>query len=255
MRPSSPRRVGWSLALAAICLGVALMTTGCSSKQPVLRRPHPFLPSSSRWHTVEDGESLYSIGKRYGIAYQRIARANGIADPSRIFVGQRLAIPVRRVVAEPAAHAQADASPSSEPLGALAWPVVGGKLSSKFGPRGASFHEGVDISAPVGTPVRAAERGTVIFSGQMRGYGNMVVIHHPDDRLTVYAHNHSNWVREGDRVRRGQNVAAVGQTGRTTGPNLHFEVWVGDDLVDPTRHLGRAPSLVADARDGSSASR
>lgn len=232
-------------AVGATLLCGVLTFVGCSTA-PVLRRPQPFTPSSSTWHTVSSGESLSSIGRRYGISYQRIARANGLVDASRIRVGQRLAIPVRRVLARPQ-DTQLEANSKPAPATDLAWPVAGGKLSSKFGKRGASFHEGIDISAPVGTPVRAAERGTVIFSGVMRGYGNMVVIHHPDDRLTVYAHNHSNWVQQGDRVRRGQNVAAVGRTGRTTGPNLHFEVWVGDDLVDPVHHLGRPASLVADA--------
>lgn len=232
-------------ALVVVALCSMLLAAGCSSA-PAMRRPQPFIPSSTTWHTVQSGESLYSIGKRYGVSYQRIARANGLRDASRIRVGQRLAIPVRPVVAR-APAAPAPAEQATRPGAPLAWPVAGGKLSSKFGQRGRSFHEGIDISAPVGTPVRAAERGTVVFSGEMRGYGNMVVIHHPDDRLTVYAHNHSNWVQEGERVRRGQNVAALGRTGRTTGPNLHFEVWVGEDLVDPIPHLSRPAALVADS--------
>jgi murein DD-endopeptidase MepM/ murein hydrolase activator NlpD len=90
--------------------------------------------------------------------------------------------------------------------------------------RNGVMHDGVDICAPTGTPVHAAADGVVIFSGRLRGYGNVVIIRHDDHYVTVYGHNSSNCVRDGNRVRRGEVVAWVGRTGRTTGDNLHFEV-------------------------------
>jgi murein DD-endopeptidase MepM/ murein hydrolase activator NlpD len=116
------------------------------------------------------------------------------------------------------------------------WPVEG-TVTSGFGPRNGSFHEGVDIAAPAGTPVVAAADGQVIFSDELRGYGRVVIIRHNAHYVTVYAHNRVNWVKEGQFVRRGQRIAEVGQTGRTTGPSLHFEVRKNNLAQDPLRYL------------------
>ena len=86
------------------------------------------------------------------------------------------------------------------------------------------MHGGVDIAAPVGTPVLAADSGVVIFSGTLHGYGNTVIIRHDDGYATVYGHNERNLVSEGARVARGQEIGEIGRSGRTTGANLHFEV-------------------------------
>jgi murein DD-endopeptidase MepM/ murein hydrolase activator NlpD len=86
------------------------------------------------------------------------------------------------------------------------------------------MHDGVDIAAPVGTPVHAAAAGRVIYAGRVRGYGNIVIVQHADHYATVYGHNSINEVRAGQSIARGQVISKVGTTGRTTGPNLHFEV-------------------------------
>ncbi len=99
------------------------------------------------------------------------------------------------------------------------------------------MHDGVDISAPFGTAVRAADNGAVIFCGRMRGYGNVVIVRHDDHYATVYGHNEENDVREGERVRRGQIIARVGRTGRTTGCNLHFEIRRDNLARNPMNYL------------------
>src|SRR5260370_9302258 len=86
------------------------------------------------------------------------------------------------------------------------------------------MHSGVDIAAPVGTPVLAADNGVVIFSGTLHGYGNTVIIRHDDGYATVYGHNERNLVSEGARVVRGQEIGAIGRSGRTTGANLPFDL-------------------------------
>ncbi len=118
----------------------------------------------------------------------------------------------------------------------LAWPVEG-RITSPFGPRGGSFHDGLDISAPLGTPILAAASGEVIYNGALRGYGNIVILRHRDGYATVYAHTQKNLVQEGEVVRRGQAIARVGQTGRASGPHVHFEIRKDNLARNPLRYL------------------
>jgi len=128
----------------------------------------------------------------------------------------------------------------------LLWPAPG-SVSSSFGPRGNAHHDGIDIAAPEGTPVRAALDGTVAYVGSLRGYGKVVILSHDDGLTTVYAHNSKNLVNPGARVHRGTVIASVGQTGRTTGPNLHFEVRKDNQARDPMVFLPKKTptSLIA----------
>jgi len=99
------------------------------------------------------------------------------------------------------------------------------------------MHDGVDISTSPGTPVHAAGEGTVIYSGRLRGYGNVVIVQHDEHYVTVYGHNSYNSVSEGEAVKRGQVIGEVGSTGRATGPNLHFEVRRDNVAGDPLQYL------------------
>lgn len=118
---------------------------------------------------------------------------------------------------------------------------VDGRISSNFGVRPdpwtgvKRFHKGLDIAAPVGTPVKAAAAGKVAFSGWADGYGRLVTIDHGDGTITRYGHNGLNLVQVGDAVTAGQQIALVGATGRATGPHLHFEVERNGETVDPTQ--------------------
>jgi murein DD-endopeptidase MepM/ murein hydrolase activator NlpD len=123
-------------------------------------------------------------------------------------------------------------------------PVDGGRLTSSFGERHDPFHghkrqhRGVDIAAPTGTPIRAIASGTVRFSGRSGGYGNVVIVAHPDGTETRYAHCRSLDVRAGQQVSAGDPIATVGSTGRSTGPHLHLEVRKGGAAIDPVAHFG-----------------
>jgi murein DD-endopeptidase MepM/ murein hydrolase activator NlpD len=110
-------------------------------------------------------------------------------------------------------------------------------LISAFGARERDRHDGIDLACPEGTPVRAADDGVVLYAGEQRGYGNLVLIAHDADVITVYAHNSKNLVAQGDRVTRGEEIARVGRTGNATGPHLHFEVRVGTHPHDPLGFL------------------
>lgn len=126
--------------------------------------------------------------------------------------------------------------------GDYAWPVPSHrKISSNFGDRWGRKHEGIDIPAPKGTPIVATAAGRVKYSGsRVRGYGNMIVLEHPGKIFSVYAHNSKNIVKAGAQVKRGQMIARVGSTGRSTGPHLHFEIRIRNQARDPARYVGRS---------------
>ena len=120
----------------------------------------------------------------------------------------------------------ADGSPSS-PFGYRVHPIFGTLR----------FHSGLDIAAGGGAPIRAADSGTVIHSGWYGGYGNCLIIDHGGGYSTLYAHCSALYVSYGQAVRQGQTVAAVGSTGYSTGPHLHFEVRINGNPVDPRGFL------------------
>ncbi len=136
-------------------------------------------------------------------------------------------------------------NPSQLPnLGSLSWPLeVAGRITSPYGYRQhpilnrQMFHSGVDIAAPTGTSVLAADGGVIVFAGNQGSYGNVVLLDHENGLATVYAHNSYINVSIGDRVVRGQKIAEVGSTGRSTGPHLHFEVRINGETTDPMNYL------------------
>ncbi len=125
-------------------------------------------------------------------------------------------------------------------------PVTSGYVSSQFGSRTdpftgrRAFHKGVDFAGREGAEVVAVASGVVIWSGERYGYGQLVEINHGNGYVTRYAHNVDNLVAVGDTVRRGQVIARMGDTGRATGPNLHFEVLLNDQPVDPLTYVQSA---------------
>jgi len=216
--------------------------------------------SKGVWHTVEPGQTFYRICKTYGADPKVVAKANHLKDPTQIQVGQRIFIPgakqLLKVEPYPGFKGAPSPSPARTPApvgrespapdlsppkpgsAQLLWPVPNGKLFSPYGERNGVMHDGVDISAPAGSPVLAAEDGKVTYSDNtVRGYGNMIVIKHAGNLATVYAHNRKNLVKEGDWVRRGQQIAEVGESGRATGYHCHFEVRVGKQAVNPLFYL------------------
>jgi septal ring factor EnvC (AmiA/AmiB activator) len=202
------------------------------------------------YHVVKPGENLFRIGKVYGISHEELARANGIRDTTQVRVGQRILIPgasraMPSEVMTPVKPARRGAPQLPDPDGdGLFWPAHG-MINSGFGPRGGSFHDGIDIAAPEGTPIHAVESGEVIYSDQLRGYGNIVIVRHAGGLVSVYAHNQVNLVREGEQVKRGEVIARVGSTGRVTGPHLHFEIRKNNAAQDPLRYLPQLCCLPA----------
>ena len=124
------------------------------------------------------------------------------------------------------------------------WPVPAAKrISSYYGMRRGRHHDGIDIPARSGSHILAADRGKVIFSGRMRGYGRVVVIKHDGGYHTVYAHNKQNYVNKGQKVGQGEVIAQVGSSGRSSGPHLHFEIRKNNRVRDPANYLHRVQKM------------
>ncbi len=218
-------------------------------------------------YTVRKGDTLYSISRASKVSVDAIASANRLRAPYAIDVGQQLVIPQAHIgdaprtrtaaapaprpasAAKPASSAAAPASvseltrqvsyaaPSSS--SAFEWPLRGAIVSEfgmgELGRR----NDGINIAAPAGAPVRAAAAGEVVYRGsELDGFGNLLLIKHDGGYVTAYAHNDAMLVRKGDRVRQGQVIAKVGQTGDVKTPQLHFEIRRELKAVDPTSLLG-----------------
>jgi lipoprotein NlpD len=203
------------------------------------------------YHKVRSGESVDRIARIYRVDVQQLAEYNNILKPGDIRPGMRMYIPPKSKRSAfkrlPFDDDPAVASTSGrkanrrEPKyanriktyrGAFIWPVSG-KLTSPFGMRDGRRHDGIDVSAPSGTPIRAAASGRVVFSGSMRGYGNLILVRHKDNMFTAYAHNSMNKARKGQQVKQGDVIAKVGRTGRASGSHLHFEIRHGQTARNP----------------------
>jgi len=219
------------LSVLVVLAATGLFVSGCAGSRP---------GGPGVIHHVATGENLYRIGLRYRVPAKEIARANGIRDVTGLQVGQRLFIPGARRRLGPShdrvASSTGQRSGNSEATRQLArkaareqtslqfaWPVRG-RLSSGYGMRKGRPHEGIDVAAKKGTPIFAAESGRVIHSGRLGSYGKVVIVKHAGAYRTVYAHASKLLVRKGEFVERGQKVAEVGSTGRSSGPHVHFEI-------------------------------
>ncbi len=131
------------------------------------------------------------------------------------------------------------AQPAVHGTGKFLWPV-NGKIISPFGPKdGGQHNDGINIAAPLGTPVHAADTGVVVYAGnELRGFGNLLLIRHDNGWVSAYAHCDALLVKRGDTVKRGQVIARVGQSGNVNAPQLHFELRKGAEAVDPIGQLG-----------------
>jgi murein DD-endopeptidase MepM/ murein hydrolase activator NlpD len=193
---------------------------------------------SGQYVYVETPGHLKKVAKSFGISVDDLKKANpdkNFDTPDWLFVPTKVGI----------AHLFNDTyvidDYRSLGTGRFIWPVPDYfKVSSHFGPRNRRHHDGIDIPAPVGSPIVASDDGVVFYSDNgIRGYGNMIVILHGDEIFTVYAHNDKNLVEKGDKVSKGDLIAYVGNTGRSTGPHLHFEIRVKNKVKNPAKYLSK----------------
>lgn len=193
---------------------------------------------SGQYVYVETPSEYSKVTKNYGVTINELKLAN----PDKNFQGREwIFIPSKVGIAYFLNDTYVVEDYRGLGSGRFLWPVPNFyRVSSQFGPRGRRHHDGIDIPAPQGTPVIASDTGVVIYSDNgIRGYGNMVVIAHGDDIFTVYAHNKKNKVKKGERVDKGQVIALVGNTGRSTGPHVHYEIRVKNKVRNPAQFLSK----------------
>jgi len=227
--------------LPRLLLLSTLLAGACAALQAPLHPPGP----AGTWYVVKRGETLPQIAARENVPLEDLAEINGLRKAARLEEGQIIFLLDREGLSRPP---EAGATPAPTPSTAsppppagdarFRWPLQDPRLSSPFGERQGHVHEGIDLAAPIGTPIFASRDGTVLYAGDaVRGYGNMVVVQHDEDLLTVYAHDSVLLVHTGQRVTAGQEIARVGQSGRATAPHLHFEVRRGQVPQDPLGFL------------------
>ncbi|MDR3208596.1 MAG: M23 family metallopeptidase [Rickettsiales bacterium] len=217
---------------------------------------------SAREIDVEKGDTAYSIAKKYNMPIARLAVLNGLSEPYQLKAGQRLKVETAEIIttkteitktemSQAAAPKVAESTPIITSNSAIrlpklsprsgskfAWPARG-KIISDFGPkRNGLTNEGINIGAALGTTVSSADNGVVAYAGnELKGMGNLLIIQHTGGWMTVYAHLDNFIVRRGDKVSVGQKVGTVGQTGKVSEPQLHFEIRKGAKSYDPKKQL------------------
>lgn len=189
-------------------------------------------------HTLQRGETVWDLSRRYGISMDAILVANNITDPNRLALGQKLVIPgvtVSPLPAQPSREVVV-ASRSVPRSADFIWPSTG-YISSGYGPRWGRFHYAIDIADVTGTPIVAIASGIVTEVGWRHSYGYMVRIDHRNGWESVYGHASRLHVKSGNTVMAGQQIADIGETGNATGPHVHLEMIFQGKFQNPLKHL------------------
>ncbi len=196
--------------------------------------------SSTRWdhrsdqHIVRRGDTLFSIAFRYGKDPDELARWNRLGDGTLIYPGQVIRLTPPGGSAQPPQRRPLPEIPSVPPP-EWRWPTSG-RINVEFG-SSPGPGTGVLIDGRNGQPVYAAAPGTVVYAGSgLIGYGQLIILKHNDTYLSAYGYNASVLVREGQTIRRGQQIATMGE-GPERKPRLHFEIWRNGSPVDPRQML------------------
>lgn len=188
------------------------------------------LPVTGVRHTIKKGDTLSKIANTYDVEIEDITIFNTI-DESSLVVGEKIIVPngvkkstvVKSVDRSTSSASVSIPSNSVSNTGYYLRPTTG-PATSLFGPRSGRYHYGIDYGAPTGTPIVASAAGTVIATSCGSGYGKCLKIQHNNGTQTLYAHASQLYVNTGTSVAQGQKIAAIGSTGRSTGPHLHFEI-------------------------------
>lgn len=210
------------------------------------------------YHIVKKGESLYGISKMYNTDVLTLGKVNNLQTPYSLSIGQKLVLPgnVSSIIVQKEnakiyvaknnryskINKKQDGSKKTKVASSRSnkfdWPIRG-TIISGYGNLGKGRkNDGINIKAPKGTNVKAADSGVVAYAGnELKGFGNLILLKHKDGWITAYAHNDRLFVKKGQNISRGEKIATVGSTGSVTTPQLHFEVRAGKKAVNPRTYL------------------
>lgn len=242
------------------CIFLILLLSACTTRDIYYNKDfNP--PVYFGTHIVQQDETLYNIAWRYGRDYKELASANNIKSPFILSVGQRIDLEVDQQSYK-AQRSSNKKEPSTSPNVTgrkqnpklrnkttrtkkssnsnkitWGWPHVGLILAKySVNSRSRDINKGIDIRGVGGDEIRAAASGEVVYAGNgLLGYGNLIIINHSDRYLSAYGHNQDMLVKEGDRVKRGQQIATMGAKGGK--PMLHFEIRKDGQPVNPAKYL------------------
>lgn len=194
-------------------------------------------------HTVKKGDTVQKLATYYSTSAGDIIAWNKIGEDGALVIAESLLIPGGRIpqapvrVVRPPSALFAGSKPADAvdvPAGdKMLWPTGATRITQYFGWR----HTGVDLAGPTGTAIYAAADGIVEYSGWGKGYGNTIVVNHGNGTKTRYAHASKLYVGKGAQVKKGETIAAIGSTGRSTGPHVHFEVVVNGKFKNPFSYI------------------
>lgn len=202
-----------------------------------MSEPIPYETEKQETKDLYKGESLVAQEGVEGrqIVSGTITKVNGKEVKRNIKHKEVVSKPVKKII-----KVGINDKPKTASSGAYAVPIKNAYVinsNGKFGSRWGRMHEGLDFSCPTGTPIYAADGGTVTKAATFGGYGNCVIIKHDNGQETLYGHCSKLNVTAGEKVYKGQVIAAVGNTGRSTGAHLHFEIHIGGSAVDPWSYI------------------
>ena len=234
----------------AEAFGVSVSTVLWENDLSAYSTIHPgdklsILPISGLNHKVQKNENLGLIAKKYGVEEDEIIEYNKDINVQALQIGQKILIPGGKKSTyapyQPKTYTGFEAiknivkSPDAQPVASnrMNWPTSATVITQYYSWR----HHGLDIAGPVGTPLYAADSGVVELAGWGTGYGNQIVINHEDGKKTRYAHCSKFYVKVGDRVSKGETIAAMGSTGWSTGPHIHFEVIINGVKYNPLTYI------------------
>lgn len=198
---------------------------------------HSYQNKLGIWQRVYNRQELEKLAKHYSSSLKTVEKINGKIIS---FSGKKkhyVFFPFSEKYLSELRDAGIERLTRESKEGEFIWPVVGVRITSRLGRRWGRFHSGLDIATPIGTPVVAARSGVVIDNSTHRGYGILIKIQHGKEQVTYYAHLDVGLMKKGDKVKKGQLIGYSGNTGRSTGPHLHFEVQSGGVVLNPEKFL------------------
>jgi len=245
-----------------------ILLSSCESNKKVVNHNHNQnyennIKLGGVFHKIKEGESLWAISRAYNVSLEDIIEINDLNPSTILYPDDEIFIPnVKKSINKPIvsnSHINVDDNKSKlkyrkahykntrksnnknlilskKYQNYMLWPV-NGIVITEFGKNGKFKSDGMDIAAPLNTKVVAIMKGTVIYSGNQPGYGNIIILKHSDKIISIYAHNNKNIVKKNQKIKKGQKIATVGNSGNAQRYQLHFELRKGVKAINPNPYL------------------